>query len=361
MKDYYQILGVSKDASLEEIKKAYRKLAHQYHPDKGGDAQKFKEVNEAYQVLSNKEKRAQYDKYGRVFEGVGAESGQGAGGFTGADFDFGGFNFGDFDFGNIFDIFGFGSAKESQRQKINEGDDIEVEISISLKEVLSGTKKTIYLDKMVRCSRCEGTGGEPGTKVNECFSCRGTGQVQQMRKTIFGTVTRFIICPECKGEGKIPQKPCNVCEGQGRIKKEEKIVIDIPPGVDTGQTIKIKGAGDAGIRGAKSGDLYIKIFVAPHPVFQRKGDDLYTQKTISFSQAALGGEIELNTLDDKTIVLKVPAGVQSGRLFKISGKGVPHFSGWGRGNLYVKLIVETPQRLTKKQKQLLEELRREGL
>ncbi|MDD4990190.1 MAG: molecular chaperone DnaJ [Candidatus Pacebacteria bacterium] len=359
MSDYYAILGVNKNASNEDIKKAYRKLAHQYHPDKGGSAEKFKQINEAYQILSNKEKREQYDKYGRVFEGAG---GAGQAGFGGAGFDFNGFDFSDFGLGDMFsDIFGFGGNRGSKRQEMNRGDDIEIEIPLELKDVLSGLKKTIFLDRMTNCQRCSGTGGEPGTKVKECFTCRGTGEVQQIRKSILGSITRYVVCPECKGQGKIPEKPCNVCKAEGRTRQEEKININIPAGVDTGQVLKIDGAGDAGIRGGKTGDLYIKIFVKPHSVFQRKGDDLYTQATLAFSQAALGGEVEIKTLDGNSLSLKVPSGLQSGKVFKISNRGVPHFSGWGKGNLYVKLVVKTPDKLTKKQKDLLEQLKKEGI
>lgn len=362
--DYYSVLGVAKNATAEDIKKAYRKLAHQCHPDKGGSAEKFKQVNEAYQVLSNKEKREQYDKYGRIFEGAGA-------GQAGPGFDFGsfwqqgeesktGFDFNGFDLGDMFgDLFGFGS--QGKKRAINRGDDIELAIKLDLKDVLFGLKKTIVLDRMAACSRCQGNGGEPNTKVKECFSCRGTGEVQQLKRTIFGSVTRFVICPECKGQGKMPEKPCNVCKAEGRIRQTEQIEVNIPAGVDTGQELRIDGAGDAGIRGEKAGDLYLKILVKPHSVFRRKGDDLFCEQEISFSQAALAGEAEIKTLDGKALSLKVPSGLQSGKVFKISSRGVPHFSGWGKGNLYIKLIVKTPDKLTKKQKEILEQLKKEGL
>ncbi|MDD5433097.1 MAG: molecular chaperone DnaJ, partial [Candidatus Pacebacteria bacterium] len=340
---------------------AYRRLAHQYHPDKGGDAEKFKQVSEAYQVLSNKEKRAQYDQYGRVFDGVNTGGGGGAG-FGGAGFDFGNFDFNDIDLGDIFgDIFGFGGGRPAKKRAMNRGEDIEIEIKMDLKDVFTGLKKDIYLDKMVNCQRCSGTGGEPGTKVKECFTCRGTGEVQEVKRTIFGQMARMAICPECKGQGKTPEKPCNVCSGEGRIKQEQKIEINIPAGVDTGQVLKVEGAGDAGIRGAKAGDLYLRILVKDHPVFTRKGDDLFVQKEVSFSLAALGGEVEVKILDGKSLSLKVPSGLQGGKVFKISGKGIPHFNSWGRGNLFVQLIIKTPDKLTKKQKELLEQLKKEGV
>ncbi|MDI6591403.1 MAG: molecular chaperone DnaJ [Patescibacteria group bacterium] len=356
MKDYYQILGVSKDASSEEIKKAYYKLAHKYHPDRGGDEKKFKEINEAYQVLSDKEKRAQYDKFGRVFEG--AEPGfdfSWAWGRPGEEFDF--------DFGDlgemVEEIFGFGAPR--RKRDLKKGKDIEIDLEIPLEDTLKGKEKEITLAKYVLCSRCQGTGAEPGTPINECFSCRGTGEVQQIKKTFFGSFTRYTTCPECGGEGYRPEKPCNVCKGEGRVRGEERIKIFIPAGVDTNQVIKIDGKGEAGRKGGRSGDLYVRIFVKPHSIFKRKGDDLYILAPISFSRAALGDEIEIPTLEGKKILLKVPAGTQSGKILRISGKGIPHFSGYGRGNLYVELIIKTPKKLTKKQKELLEKLKLEGI
>ena len=359
MKDYYKILGVSRDASAEDIKKAYYRLAHQYHPDKGGDETKFKEINEAYQVLSDREKRSQYDRFGRTFEG-GAAPGSGfdfqwSWGNPGMDF---GVEFGDL--GDIFEeMFGFGRPRK--KKDLKKGKDIEVEIEIPLESTLKGKEEEIILEKYIKCSRCQGIGTEPGSKINECFSCRGTGQVQQIRKTIFGSFTHLTICPECGGEGYRPDKICNVCRGEGRIKSQERIKIFIPVGVDTNQMIKVEGKGDAGKKGGKTGDLYVRIFVKKHPVFERKGDDLYVSVPISFSLAALGAEIEISTLEGTKILLSVPAGTQSGKVFRISGKGIPHFSGYGRGNLYVKLIINTPKKLTKKQREILEKLKEEGI
>lgn len=360
MKDYYKILGVPPDASDDEIRKAYYRLAHKYHPDKGGDAEKFKEINEAYRVLSDKEKRAQYDKFGRVFEEGGGKEG-GFEWFWGRpDFDFGiDFDFGDF--GEMVDeIFGFGNQRQKKKD-IKRGSDIEVPIELTLEDVLKGKKEKILIDKFLTCSRCGGSGAEPGTKVKECFSCRGTGQVQQIKRTFFGTFTRYTICPECKGEGYIPEKVCNVCNGEGRIRGEEEIEIFIPPGVDTNQILKVERKGDVGKRGGSPGDLYLRIFIKKHPIFQRKGDDLYLEIPINFSQAVLGDEIEVPSLEGKKILLKIPAGTESGKIFRITGKGIPHFAGYGRGNLYVKVIIKTPKKLTKKQKELLEKLKEEGL
>ncbi len=359
MTDYYQILGISKNASPDEIKKAYYKLAHKYHPDKGGgDEKKFKEINEAYQILSDKDKKAQYDRFGRVFEKGGSEPGfdfQWAWGRPDADseFDLG-------DFGEVVEeMFGFGSPK--RKRDLKQGKDIEIDFEVALEDVLQGKEKTVTLLKHIFCFRCQGMGAEPNSKVNECFSCRGTGQVQQIKKTFFGSFTRFAVCPECKGEGQQPDKPCNVCKGEGRIRAEESIKIFIPAGVDTNQVIKLEGKGEAGRRGGKTGDLYVRIFVKRHPVFGRRGDDLYVLMPISLSQAALGDEIEIRTLEGKKILFKAPPGTESGKILRISGKGVPHFTGYGRGNLYIELVVKTPKKLTKRQKELLEELKKEGI
>lgn len=365
--DYYQILGVRKDASDSEIKKAYHKLAHQFHPDKKtGDEKKFKEINQAYQVLSDRKKREQYDKFGHVFEGQGSQNAEGFAGFDPRNFwsDFKGQTAGfDFETINLEDLFEnlFSFGQSPKKKKMNQGQSIEVELSMNLEDVLQSFKKKLNLIKKIVCPRCAGSGGEPNTKIKECFSCRGTGQVQQMKRTILGTITRYIVCPECKGEGTIPKNPCNVCKGEGRINGEEEIEISIPAGVDTGQTLKFSGKGDAGKRGGRSGDLYVRILVKPHAIFRRKGDDIYLNCPISFSQAVLGDKIEIPTLEKKTILLKVPAGVEFGKIFRISGKGIPHFNGWGQGDMYVKLNVKIPKKLNKKQKELLEKLKEEGI
>lgn len=356
MKDYYQILGVPRDATQDDIKKAYYKLAHKFHPDKGGDENKFKELNEAYQILSNKDKRAQYDKFGRVFEG----------GEPGFDFQWAwgrpdiGFDFGFEDLGEMFEeMFGFGAPR--RKKDLKKGRNIEIEFEIPLEDTLAGKENEFELYKYISCSRCGGTGAEPGTKISECFSCRGTGYVQQIKKTFFGAFTKWAVCPECRGEGYRPEKPCNVCQGEGRVKGEENVKIWIPAGVDSNQVVKIEGKGDSGRRGGKSGDLYVRIFVKPNQIFERKGDDLYVLFPISFTQAALGEEVEVQTLEGKKFLLNIPSGTESGRIFRISGKGIPHFQGLGRGNLYVELFVKTPKKLTKTQKELLERLKAEGI
>jgi len=375
MKNYYEILGVPKTASAEEIKRAFHQLAHKHHPYKGGDEKKFKEINEAYQVLSDKEKRAQYDKFGRVFEGA---QGPGFDGFAngagpGWDFNWGGGGFSDgeegagaeFDFGNLGDIFGdffgFENRGASRKKNIKKGKDIGIDIEISLEETLKNQEKEIILSKYVVCGRCSGAGAEPGTAINECFSCRGAGEVQQVKRTFLGSFTQWTICPECGGDGQKPAKPCNVCKGEGRVKDDERIKIFIPAGVDSNQTIKVAGKGDAGKKGGAAGDLFVRILVNEHPIFERKGDDLFATAEIGFSQAVLGGEIEISALERTKILLKIPAGIESGKVLRISGKGIPRFSRLGRGNLYIKLVVKTPRKITKRQKDLLEELRREGM
>ena len=367
--DYYELLGVQKTASEDEIKKAFHKLAHKYHPDKGGDEKKFKEINEAYQVLSDKTKRAQYDQYGRVFD-----QGQPGGeqGFNwawgnrsqtedGVEFDFG-------DIGDVFEEFfggggasSFGGARRATKKDARKGKDIQVDIEINLERTLKESIEKINLVKQVVCHRCQGVGAEPNTKVKECFSCRGTGQVQQVKKTIFGSYTALATCPECKGEGTIPENPCNVCKGEGRTRGQETIEVTVPAGIDTNQVIRIDGKGEAGKKGAKAGNLFIRIFVKKHSVFERRGDDLFSDVNISFSQAALGAEVGMKTLEGNNILLEVPAGTESGKVLRISGKGIPHFGGYGKGNLYIELKVKTPKKLSKKQRELLDELQKEGL
>lgn len=358
MKDYYELLGVSRDASQDDIKKAYRKLAHKYHPDKGGDEKKFKEISEAYQSLSNKEKRDQYDRFdSRSDQPSGFDPRQG-----GFDFTQG---FGEqemeFDFGDIMEqMFGFGGRRQKSKD-IKRGRDIEVELNLELRDVLIGKEREITLDKMVSCSRCKGTGGEPGSKIKECFSCRGVGQVQQIKRTPFGSFTSVTTCPECQGEGNKPEKLCNVCKGEGRINKRETIKIFIPAGVDTNQILKVEGKGEAGKRGGKPGDLYLRVHIKSNPHFKRQGDDLYTRANISFAQAALGDEIEISTLEGTSFLLKIPNGTESGKVLRISGKGIQKFSGYGKGNMYVELIVKIPSKLTRNQRELLEKLKEEGI
>jgi molecular chaperone DnaJ len=370
--DYYELLGITKSATQDEVKKAFHKLAHKHHPDKGGDEKKFKEINEAYQVLSDTSKRQQYDQFGRTFDQAGAGGGQG---FNGQGFDFnwawgnraqGQDSEQEFEFedlGSVFgDLFGFGGgARRATKKDGRKGKDIQVDMEINLEDTLKETIKKFNLNKFIVCQRCAGAGAEPGTKVKECFSCRGSGQVQQVKKTMFGSYTTVGVCPACKGEGNSPEKPCNVCRGEGRIKGNDEIEITIPSGVDTNQVIKVEGKGEAGKKAGKAGALYIRVFVKQHPVFIRRGDDLFMQEQINFTQAVLGSEIEIPVLEGAKILLTVPEGTESGKVLRVSGKGTSHFQSHNRGNLYVELKIKTPKKLTREQRKVLQDLKNEGL
>ena len=364
-KNYYEILGVEKGANDEEIKKAYRKLAHQHHPDKqGGDEAKFKEVNEAYQVLSDKQKRAQYDQFGSTFDGAGA--GQGAGGFGGFDFSGfgggqGGFNF-EGDLGDIFgDIFGEGRSSRAAREK---GQDIAVDVELTLEDVLEGVEKEIKLYIASSCSKCGGNGSEPGSKFEKCTTCDGSGQIQKQKRTMLGVFSQSEICPECRGTGERPEKKCTKCGGDGRVKEEKSVKVKIPAGIAEGQTIRVSGKGEAGFRpgSGKSefGDLYITAHIRKHSSFERRGDDLIYKLDVNFTQAALGDSVNVPTLKNK-IKLKIPSGIQSGKIVKVSGAGLPHLQGRGSGDMYISVQIKTPEKLSRKQKSLLEDLKKEGL
>jgi len=368
-KDYYKILGVSRDASEEEIKRAYRKLAQKYHPDKGGDEKKFKEINEAYEVLSDKQKRAQYDQFGSAFEQTG--SGAGFGGFDFSSFADafrgrgGGFKFefgrGAGGFEDIFsDIFG----EEYEERRREKGDDVSLDVDITLEEAARGAEREINLYVSSVCSRCKGSGAEPPAGVKTCPVCGGRGQVRKERRTILGFFAEMGVCPNCQGQGSVPEKNCRKCGGDGRTKENRTIKLKIPAGISDGQTIRLAEQGEVGIRPAlgksAAGDLYVTVHIIPHSLFERKGDDIYHKLTINFSQAALGDKIEVKTLEGK-VKLKIPAGIQSGEIIRLRGKGVPHLQGRGKGDMFVVVQIAVPKRLTAKQKRILEELREEGL
>lgn len=363
-KDYYQILGVEKNASPEDIKKAYHRLAHKYHPDKGGDEEKFKEMNEAYQTLSNQEKKAQYDRLRTAFRGSYGGTGRSPG-FNPEDINFG-FNFGNnrgfedvieqleelfnFDFGRR-----QSSWQESPRKK-----DIQLSLQLTLAEVFSSQKKKISFNKKVVCPRCQGSGAEPETKMKECPACRGRGEIPKIEATIFGSFARYATCPECHGRGKVPEKPCNVCQGSGIIEQEVEIGIPLPAGVDSGQILKLVGQGQAGSFGQPAGDLYVKITVKPNPDYQRHGDDLLRKISIEFSDAVLGGKTKIKNLEEKEVEIKIPAGIKSGEILKIKNQGIPHFRRFGRGDLLLQIEVNIPQKLTPEQKKLIRKLRETG-
>lgn len=363
-KDYYQTLGVDKTASDEEIKKAFRKLAHQYHPDKNsGEAEKFKEINEAYQVLGDKQKRQQYDQFGSAFSGA-------QGGFSGQNpfgQGFGGFDFGqggggqyqaDFDLGDIFGSFfsreagsPFGRGGRSSRR----GSDIEVDLAIDLKQAVFGDTVAVTLRKSASCPDCKGTGAEHGTAFDTCSQCRGTGYVTT---TILGQFRTQTTCPDCSGRGKQIKARCLACHGAGIVDDDVDLRINIPAGIENGQSIKLSGQGNAGKEGATSGDLYVHIRVKPHPDFERQGHDLVSEAKIPFSLAALGGETLVQTIDGE-VNLKIPSGTQSGKKFILKNKGVSKLRGKGRGDQIVTIHIDVPKKLTKKQKQLIEELDKE--
>lgn len=362
-KNYYDILGVSKTASKDEIRRAYRKLAHELHPDKqGGKADRFREVNEAYEALSDDTKRSQYDQFGQTFE-QSARGGQGGPGFGGFEDVFRGFDFSGFsapggsafggDFGDIFsNIFGGQSKTRSRRQQ---GVDLEMQMTIDFLEGVFGTDKEINLEKKDACTVCKGDGAAPGSKVISCPKCHGQGQIIKHQRTILGNFQRAEMCDRCQGTGKVPEKECAECKGIGIKKQSKKIKVVIPPGIDNGQRLRMSGEGEMGYRGSAPGDLYIEIHVREHPEFKRDRFDIHSEVPASFYQAALGGEVEVATVDGP-VMLKIPAGIQSGKVLRMASRGVPHLEGRGRGDHLVIVRVITPQKLNKKEKELLKAL-----
>ncbi len=368
-KDFYNILGVPKDASEADIKKAFRKLAHEHHPDKdGGDEEKFKEINEAYQTLSNKEKRQQYDQFGQTFDQARRQGGGpgGFGGFSAEDFARGGGPFGGFrtenanfdfgDLGDIFgDIFGMGGSRGRARSEVRRGNDAEISVTVSLHEAAFGTDKVLTLEKEITCKRCGGSGADPGAKIVSCATCGGSGQVQNIQQTFFGALRQMGVCPECHGEGRKASKKCTVCHGEGRTTGQETISVKIPAGISDGESLRLSGKGAAGVRGAEAGDLFVRIKVPNDPNFRREGDDIYSDVSVGFSQAALGTKVHIETLDGE-VILKIPHGTQSGKVFRLDGKGVTHLRKRGRGDHLVTVQVETPAQLSRREKDLLKEL-----
>ncbi len=351
-KDYYDILGVTKGASQDEIKKAYREKAHQYHPDKsGGDEAKFKEINEAYQVLGNPDKRAQYDRFGSA-DGFGAPGAPGG-------FDFSNFNGVEFDLGDIFsDFFGGGQARGARRQKsAQRGRDIVVTLEITLEEAFRGIIKDIELRKSVRCMLCKGDGSEPGTGKVTCKTCGGVGELNKTQRTFFGVFSHSAVCTDCQGQGQYPEQTCKECLGEGRIRKIEKLSIPIPAGIESGGILRIHNKGEEGVRGGDPGDLEVRVMVKAHTLFHRDGANLHSHAPISFVTSALGGQIEVKTIDGK-IELKIPAGTQSGTVFKLKEKGMP-YSASRRGDHLVQVDVRTPKKLSHKAQKALKDLAEE--
>lgn len=356
-KDYYETLGVSKSASKDEIKKAFHRMAHKYHPDKNkGDDSKFKEVNQAYQTLSDDQKRTQYDRFGA--DGPqGFNPGQG--GFGG--FDFSGFQNGgaEFDMGDLGDIFGdfFGGGRSSGRGT-RRGRDISTEIDLTFEDSIFGVKRTILLGKQSKCDICKGSGAKPGSKMDTCKTCNGNGQIREMKRSILGTFQTTKVCDTCHGAGKIPKEVCDDCRGKGVKNKQEEIKLAIPAGINNGETLRMTGAGEA-VQNGQSGDLYIKVNVRPHSVFKRDGLNLTTDVSIKLTDALLGMTYNLKTLEGNIMEVKVPEGINHGDLLRVRGKGVP--SSNGRGDIILRIKVEMPKKLSKKAKESIEKLKEEGI
>lgn len=359
MKDPYEVLGVSRSANDDEIKKAYRQLSKKHHPDLNRTdpkaEEKFKEINAAYEVLSDKQKRSQFDQFGAAsFANGGGGGGQGYGG------GFGGFDFSGFQssggFSDIFEsFFGSSSGGGSRRKRSYRGQDLEVVITIDFLEAIFGADKVVSIEKEMLCDHCGGKGAEKGSKIVDCSECRGTGEVTSVKNTILGQIRTSVTCPKCGGEGQLPEKPCPVCHGHGNIRSAEKITIRIPAGVSDGTTLRLTGKGGAGQKGYEGGDLYVQIRARPSTEFQRKGDNIYTEKTIHVLQAILGDEIEVNTVHGPCR-LEIPAGTQAGTVFRIKGKGVPKLNSSTVGDHHVTIQIEIPKKLMNSEEEHYKEL-----
>jgi molecular chaperone DnaJ len=353
-RDYYEILGVSKDASADEIKKAFRRAAVEHHPDRGGNEEKFKELNEAYEVLKDADKRKRYDQFGHA--GVGGNGSNPFGGGYGSQGQNVNFDFGDLGLGDIFNSFfggGFSGAGGGQRRQAR-GRDVESSVDITFEQAVFGTEVELGLHLDDNCEHCKGTTVEPGYELKTCDQCKGTGQVVTVTRTVFGNIQQAALCPKCHGSGKIPEKVCTVCRGKGTQTKKQVVHLKIPAGIDDGATIRLREHGEAIANGPK-GDLYVNIRVKPHKHFTREGDLILSEEHVGMVEAALGTEIEVQTVDGP-VRMKVPPGTQSGSDFKLSNHGVPHIKGNTRGAHIVTIIVDTPTKLTKRQQELLKQL-----
>ncbi len=360
-KDFYKILGVEKSASQDDIKKAFRRLAHEHHPDKGGEDKKFKDINEAYQVLGDAQKRAQYDQFGSAaFEpGAGGFGGGQPGGF-GFDPSGFGFNMNMEDMGDLGDVLGgmFGFGGRGNRE--TRGQNIEVDVTLTFLEMISGARKTISLYKQSACESCSGSGAEAGSSFTTCSVCKGKGQTEKVQRTIFGTVQVAVPCMDCQGKGKMPEKKCSACKGDGVQRREKKMEIDIPAGISEGEVLKITGEGEYPGRQGRPGDLFVRVHITQHPVFGREGNDVYSTVQVPYTTLSLGGSVDVETVDGMG-QLKIPEATQGGTVFKLRGKGVPFLRSRGRGDQYVTVHPLVNKNLTHEQKKQLEELKKTGL
>ncbi len=350
-RDYYEVLGVSRSAGDEEIKKAFRRLAKQYHPDankeQGAEA-RFIEINEAYEILSDPQKRAAYDRYGHAAVGNGGGTGFG---------DFG--DFGTFSsINDLFETFFSGTAGAQRRAGTQRGADLRYDLTITFEEAVFGCQKEIELPRWETCTNCRGSGAQPGTSTARCSSCQGTGEIRRVQQSIFGQFVNVTMCERCRGEGRVITTPCEKCRGQGRVRNNRRVVVNIPAGVDDGINVRVTGEGEVSARGGTPGNLYVILTVKPHHVFKRQSNDIIYELPISFTQAALGDEVEVPTVDGKATTLKIPAGTQSNRSFRLKGMGVPVVHSSARGDQHVIVKVVTPTNLTAEQKRLLEEFAR---
>ncbi|MFA6485757.1 MAG: molecular chaperone DnaJ [Candidatus Magasanikbacteria bacterium] len=368
-KDYYKILGVEKNATADEIKKAFKKLAMQHHPDRpGGDEKKFKEINEAFQVLGDADKRAKFDQFGSDFEQQGGwggaggswedimnafrqQGGQGGFGGQGMNFDFGG------GFGDIFgDLFGGSASARAGRASARRGRDIQVDVEIDFKEAAFGVERDLNLRKQSACDVCGGTGAEPGSKMEKCGTCHGQGQVVQQQRTFMGVMQTVAACPTCQGRGEHPGKKCKHCGGDGVLAKSQNVKVKIPAGIDDGQSIRLSGYGEVAPHGAGAGDLYVQVHVRHNKLFHREGFDVYTESEINFAQAVLGDKLEVETIDGPLKVM-VPEGTESGALIRLKNHGIQHINSSARGDHYIKIKIRVPKKLSRDARKKLEEIK----
>ncbi len=348
-RDYYEVLGVSRGATEDEIKKAFRRLAKQYHPDANKEQEaeaRFIEINEAYEVLSDTQKRGMYDRFGHA----GVSNGTGAAGFNG-DFGFSSIN-------DLFETFFAGTTTSQRRTGAQRGADLRYDLTITFEEAVFGCQKDIELPRWENCASCHGSGAQPGTSTARCSACQGTGEIRRVQQSIFGQFVNVTMCERCRGEGRVITTPCEKCRGQGRVRNNRRVKVNIPAGVDDGINVRVTGEGEVSSRGGTPGNLYVILTVKPHPFFKRSGNDIIYELPISFTQAALGAEVEVPTVDNKNSMLKIPPGTQSGRSFRLKNMGVPVVHSSARGDQHVTVKVVTPTNLSAEEKRLFEELER---